>query len=153
MADGSKKIAAKVKKGDTVLGHNGTGTVVCVLKTVTEGHCRLVPLSKDLRISPWHPVLVGDEWRFPITLTGESEVECDAVYSFLLDQTHTMLVGGIPVICLGHELKGEVVSHPFLGTKKVVETMTGMKGFDEGLIVIRSVTRNAKGLINGFISY
>jgi hypothetical protein len=153
MADGSKKKASGIRKGDAVRCMDGTAKVVCVLKTDLFEARKLIALGSHLKITPWHPVLIDGKWMFPSKITGgiKTLYDGEALYSFLLDQGHTMIIGSLVVICLGHGFKADVARHPFLGTEKVVEAMKMMKGFEEGLITIWSTTRGEDGLINGFI--
>jgi hypothetical protein len=151
MADGSEKIAAEICKGDVVRGISGNGKVVCVLKTALTKSCELVVLRNHLKITPWHPVFIDGKWTFPASVTTREMYTGNALYSFLLDQGHTMLIGGLGVICLGHGFGGEILAHPFLGTEKIVKAMEMMKGFEKGLVVVHSTIRDEKGLISGFL--
>ena len=75
------------------------------------------------------------KWHFPsdIGVTEKNE-ECDAVYSFLLDSVHSMLIGGIECCTLGHGMSEEVVAHPYLGTERVIDDLMNMRGFEQGII-------------------
>lgn len=40
-----------------------------------------------LYVTPWHPIKVSGVWRFPADLCEDTEVACDAVYSFLVKKS------------------------------------------------------------------
>jgi len=151
LADGTTKRVEDLSKGDAVKTMHGVGKILCVLKAIfSNGECMLVRVNQELSLTAWHPIYVGGEWRFPSSLGKEVMTDCKAVYSFLLDSEHTMVVGGIPTICLGHGFSSP--SHPFYGTSKVVEAMKRLPGFEEGLITLLdgAVVRDANGVPCGF---
>lgn len=73
---------------------------------------------------------------FPINVGVGVTCSCDAVYSFVLDQHHTMLVNGVECVCLGHNFKGPVVGHQYFGSPRIVADMEKMVGWSNGLISI-----------------
>jgi len=58
------------------------------------------------------------------------------VYNFVLNDHHQFLVDGIPVVTLGHNFKGPVVSHPYLGTNLVIDDLKKHPDWESGLITI-----------------
>lgn len=39
----------------------------------------------QLMVTPYHPIKIGDLWKFPVDLVDSGIFECDSVYTFLLD--------------------------------------------------------------------
>ena len=128
-------------KGDKVI--TGTGEideVECVLKTVIddENDVQLVCINDNLVSTPWHPIKDEySEWKFPID-TGAQVVTVvtDAVYTFLLKNRGTILIGETECATLAHGLHGPVIEHDFLGTERVVADMQRFDGFQDGLVTV-----------------
>jgi len=136
-------------RGDYVRTPNGCSAMVkCITITPTPGKADLVTLGKGMFATPWHPVLVNGEWKFPASIGRIETCACDAVYNIVLDTDHILCIGGVWTVSLGHELQGEVVSHPFWGTRKVLDDLMKMTGWSSGKILLRpnSVVRDASGL-------
>jgi len=111
--------------------------VVCVVKTRFEnGKTELVRLTGGLVATPYHPVRMNGTWQFPIQIGKVEERVCPAVYDFVLETGHVMLINGIECITLGHEFEGEVIQHPYFGTKRVLEDLKNMSGWSEGAVVL-----------------
>jgi len=136
MADGSRKEVRLVTKGDRVMAPNRRAAlVICVVKT----HCHqseteLVRLKGGLLVTPYHPVRIEDKWHFPCDLAPSSRTPCAAVYSFVLDHEHVMLINGIECITLGHNFMEEVARHPYFGTHCVVDDLKNMRGWPTGMV-------------------
>lgn len=142
-----------MRAGDQVKSGEGTAEVVCVVKTIClGGKTQLVTLPGGLKITPWHPVKEHDVWRFPSEL-AEIQVgaSCSAVYSFLLDRDHTVMINGIECVTLAHGLQGEVVGHSYFGSHAVVRDLMKMGGWEKGLVVFRSgcIMRGDDGQVLG----
>jgi hypothetical protein len=138
--------------------------VRCVVKThCAQGKCELVELSAatlglptattdgveadTLQITPWHPVRVPVrvsgatdkwEWRFPDSLGSAVEhSDCDAIYSFVLEGGHTMVIGGVECVTLGHNFTGDVVGHEYFGSSAIIEELAQTRGWETGLVELR----------------
>jgi hypothetical protein len=142
-----------VRAGDWVTSGEETARVICVVKTVCfGGKTQLVTLPGGLKITPWHPIKVEGLWRFPCDLAEvQVGVPCAAVYSFLLDKTHTILINEIECVTLAHGFEGEVVSHPYYGSSAVVRDLMKMGGWENGFVVLRAgcAIRGDDGLVVG----
>ena len=80
----------------------------------------------------------GDRWSFPAEVTMPV-VDRDVayVYSFVFEDRATgyLSAGGTAVIGLGHGIRNDsVASHPFYGTKRVVDALKDCYGFSEGRV-------------------
>jgi len=149
--------------------------VECVVKTLFDTLLTsptLIRLPGGLLVTPWHPVKdpLG-KWVFPceypdaVTVEG---VSCDAVYSFVLKKCSeseklrgnglAMIINDIECATLGHGIEDpsdSVISHPFYGTSKVVDSLMKFKGWANGHVVMRSgcvYREEASGLVCGFHS-
>ncbi len=68
-------------------------------------------------ITPYHPVRIEGKWKFPIDINHFEERDCDAVYSFILDDGHVMVINGVECVSMGHGFThDDVVKHEFFGT-------------------------------------
>jgi len=47
-----------------------------------------------------------------------------------------MIIGGIECICLAHGIKEEIAQHDYLGTHRVIEDLSQMQGWKEGIVEI-----------------
>ncbi len=66
----------------------------------------------------------GIKWIFPCSLVPSlTNIKCEAVYSFALNEGHTIWVNDVECVTLGHEFKDDIVSHFYYGSKRVVEDL------------------------------
>ncbi len=57
-------------------------------------------------------------------------MKCEAVYSFILDDGHVMLINGVECISMGHGFTdNDVVKHEFFGTQRIVEDLKAKRGW------------------------
>eukprot|EP00239_Pterosperma_sp_CCMP1384_P006734 CAMPEP_0197852342 /NCGR_PEP_ID=MMETSP1438-20131217/20320_1 /TAXON_ID=1461541 /ORGANISM="Pterosperma sp., Strain CCMP1384" /LENGTH=889 /DNA_ID=CAMNT_0043466339 /DNA_START=178 /DNA_END=2844 /DNA_ORIENTATION=+ len=166
MADGSTKPAADIRAGDQVLGqteetegtkhatgsrHNGMGMhqsvqsarIVCVVKTNSDSTNRtdLVELTSGLKVTPWHPVYWEDKWQFPADVAEVRNMECSAVYSFVLEEGRSvMTIDGVKCVSLGHgRTDDDVIAHEYFGSRaKVIQDLEKMVGWEEGLVELEA---------------
>jgi Mg-chelatase subunit ChlD len=145
LANGERKLAGEVRRGDLVRTATGTASrVQCIVRTVSpNGKFNIVTLpDSGLKVTPFHPVHVGGRWQFPINVAGRQlAVEShEAVVSFLLeDRAPTMLIDDTVVITLAHGQNDDAVAeHEFFGTERVVESLSQLKGYAQGLVQLRS---------------
>eukprot|EP00301_Raphidiophrys_heterophryoidea_P027570 c9716_g1_i1.p1 GENE.c9716_g1_i1~~c9716_g1_i1.p1 ORF type:complete len:720 (+),score=170.48 c9716_g1_i1:77-2161(+) len=153
MADGSLQQLSKVQRGNHVLtGAQQSASVVCLVETLVpegQGVAFVQPPNSKLRVTPWHPIRVNGEWRFPADVSQEAELipkidlECRSVFSLVLDTHHVAVIDGIECVCLGHGFTDNtVVTHEYLGTQKVVQDLAGAPGFAAGRVVLSGVKRD-----------
>lgn len=146
MADGTVKDVAEVLPGDQVATPcNGVATVACIVATrCNNGVADLVRLPGGVLVTPYHPVqsllTKNSEWRFPCDLMeGQMcTVSCGRVYSFVLSPpcAGAMVIGQYGCVTLGHGMKGPVVGHPYLGTQAVLDDLSVMHGWAQGLVLL-----------------
>jgi hypothetical protein len=92
----------------------------------------------NLVVTPWHPIKYNNEWCFPNELSSVSLVQCEAVYSFVLDKHHVMNIENFEVICLAHGYTNDILAHNFWGTQKIINDLKKKDGFESGLVVLQS---------------
>ena len=136
MADGSKQPVESIARGQLVQCGNTTARVRCVVKThCAQGRCELVELPGGLLVTPWHPVRdASGQWHFPGSLAPTSERDCVAIYSFVLEAEHTMVIDGVECVTLGHHFSGDVVGHPYFGSAAVLTDLAKFAGWEKGLV-------------------
>jgi len=161
MANGQLKKVENIRKGDKVQTEFGMAQIICVLKTKCHNNeADLVEVFNKqsqtiLKVTPFHPILWKNTWihpnSLPISFSRRSIQPCEAVYSFLLDDVHTMIINNIVVISLAHDRREDVLDHWFYGTQKVRDFMMSCPGWDSGLILLdhNSSIRNQDGTFLG----
>lgn len=141
LADQKFKRADKLKKGDRVITGKGVvDEVECVLKTLYKGDepQNLYKVNDWLVTTAWHPIKDNTNvWKFPAeTEAQQISVYTDAVYTFLLKNRGTILIGDTECATLAHGLQGNVIEHEFLGTEVVANDMKRFNSFDTGLVEV-----------------
>jgi hypothetical protein len=154
MADGQMKPVKCIIKGDMVLSVGTNSKVVCITKSECQsGKTQLVKLEGGLLITPYHPVRFDNEWRFPCHLGMSSQISCQYVYNFVLETGHVMIINDIECVTLGHGFTdNSVIAHSYFGTQRVIEDLSSMTGWDDGLINLRAgcLERDVQtGLVTG----
>ena len=127
-----------LKKGDTIINSNGKIiTIVCVIKTnIKNGQLQMVKFGKIL-ITPYHPILINNQWTFPHQAGTVTQMKCDAIYSFVVSGDYQMTVSSMNVVTLGHGIEDDpVLKHPFFGTNKVIDHLKKNSGWNTGLVEI-----------------
>ena len=119
---------------------------VVVCKDEKESLCTL---PSGLRITPWHPIIQEKEnptllgsvisaWTFPSELIDPKEEACTAIYSFVVDRGHVILVNGVPCVTLGHSFTNPKVKHPYFGSPAVLKDLQKKEGWEAGYIEVES---------------
>ena len=131
MFDRTLKKCQDVVKGDEILTADGSkGIIRCVVKTpISSGKLPMVALEGGLLVTEWHPIRINGIWCFPKTV-GETElVNCDNIYSFLLEESDTpiMIINGVECVTLAHHLEGEIVVTVIMGLTKLLKILRRLK--------------------------
>uniref|UniRef100_A0A6C0EKR0 VWFA domain-containing protein n=1 Tax=viral metagenome TaxID=1070528 RepID=A0A6C0EKR0_9ZZZZ len=144
-----------LKKGDTVWTPQGYDKVRCIVRTKW-CHASIVRLGDGLKITEWHPVKVKGEWEFPCHVGTVEEYKGDII-SIVLNSHPSIWLGEkepYEVICLGHGCRGKVVGHPYFGTRAIIRDLSRMKGWNEGLVLLKYGcvrTDPNTGMVNGLV--
>jgi Mg-chelatase subunit ChlD len=159
MQDNSYRKVKDIRKGDYIQLPNGESTpVLCVCKTTLNPRDKapLVLLESGLVITPWHPVLYKNEWRFPCHI-GElwnTSFSSQDVFNFVLEKGHIMTVNGIDCVTLGHGFTQDVVKHQYFGTEEVIKDLKCMPGWETGYIDLNEISTrrdSETGLVAGYL--
>lgn len=136
LADGTRKRVDRLLKDDWVMTPNGSATrVICVLKTeCANQETLLCTLKGDLVITPYHPIRREGQWYFPSTLAPVQLLPCSAVYNFVLEKEHIMVINGVECVTLGHTFTADVVRHPYFGSAAVLDDLQMLPGWTKGFI-------------------
>jgi len=158
MANYTKKCVKDIRKNNLVMSTNGnTAKVLCVLKTKCyKNRAHLVELESGLLITPWHPIRINNLWQFPCSVGPTTERYCTAVYSFILEKNHMMIINDIECVTLGHHFEEEVVKHPYFGSDTIINDLKTFKGWNLGFIELTKdniVRDQNNGLFCGLKTY
>jgi len=136
MANKTVKQCQDIKKDDLVVSSNGTvSKVICVIKSLCKGNkADLVELQGGLLVTPWHPVRIGNVWKFPADIGVTKQRDCPAVYNFVLESGHVMIINDIECVTLGHGLKEPVVDHDYFGSDRVVSDLRKFDSWSHGIV-------------------
>ena len=154
LPDDTQKRVDQLVRGDSIKTPTSVCKVVCIVKTnCSEGKIDLVHLN-GLGITPWHPVRVDGKWQFPCKLAEPVEVNCPAVYSFVLESSGEgiMIINDIECASLGHGLAGDVIGHPYFGSNKVREDVGRMRGWENGCVELSDTDCLIKDMTTGLVS-
>ncbi|CAF1172373.1 unnamed protein product [Rotaria magnacalcarata] len=123
LMNGTTKLIKNVKPGDRMAPHGGM--VNYVVKTKCQNKtAKMVIINNGLIITAWHPIRLDQQWIMPCSLvSGPTEISCEEVYNFALDQGHTVVVNDIECVTLGHGFKEDVVRHNYYGTQRVIDDL------------------------------
>jgi len=134
-----KKPVEELVKGDLVYTMNEAGDYIysdieCIVRT--ECPDKKVPLVQvgGLRVTPYHPIMNDEKWVFPHTLGATVIQECEAVYSFIVQNRCPMIVDGRVFATWGHGLQGPVIGHEYFGTDRVIDDMKRFTTYDLGIV-------------------
>lgn len=151
MFDGSSKRADEIEKGDVIMTYDSSNPidefgavqvsmvpVLCVVETkIPGGKIKMCALPSGLKITPWHPIKKdAATWVFPNTIISPEIEECNSIFNLILPSGHIPVINNTPCITLGHGYTEGILNHPYFGTRKVVDDLSKIKGFQDGHIII-----------------
>ncbi len=136
MSNDRLKQVSYIVKGDIVMSLNNTrAKVVCVIKTEIRNKIELCNINGGL-FTKWSPVFVNNKWYYADDVCQSKLTYVENLYDFVLDKHHLVYINDIAVVTLGHEFTdNDVVSHPYFGSKKIIEDLELIPGYQEGLIL------------------
>lgn len=161
MADGSQKRCDEIRVGDVdIAGHK----IRCVVKTLVP-HADIVQLGSQPTagggFTLWHPVLVGGTWQHPADLGKIQRVQTDAIYNFVLESGHCLVINDIMTCTMGHDFTANaVIDHPYFGKRRaghrnIIDDLAADPGWASGYITWQNVQVEndaTTGFINGMRS-
>ena len=163
MADGNNTQLKHLNKGDIIKSidindndRETTSTIVCILETrIRSGKTNLVNLFDGLIITPWHPIKTDSGWEFPNNIKEPIMQSCESVISLVLDNNHVAFINNVPCVTLGHHFKKGILDHSYYGTRRVIDDLRKMPGWDIGHITVYDdcITRARNNSIVTKITY
>lgn len=151
MNDGSRKRIDAIQKGDIMHDNH---RVLCVLKTLTGGKAHIVRLGSSGGWTPNHPVRINGDWFLPGDMALEVIEECEAVYNFVMESGHFLIIGDTMTCTIGHDWTGPVIGHPYFGKREpnvhnMLDDLEASTNYDSGLVIWSdvSVQRDAQGYV------
>ena len=143
MYDGSFKCANTIVKGDRVLSYDINNdkyietTIECVLRTECLIKMDFIRIN-NLTITPYHPIYIDKGWVFPTNVDGGEKIKhnCKYIYTFITTNRFPLIVDHYIFSTLAHNLVGEVISHEYFGSNKVIEDLKRFEGYNNGIVDI-----------------
>merc|ERR1712130_234664 len=135
MNDNTLKLIKNLRANDVVYGG---ATIECMVKHKCKKNEIILSNINGLLITPYHPILIDNEWVFPNNVGFNELIECEFVYNFVLSHNHILIVNDIKCCTLGHGLKtNDVIKHSYFGTNKIINDLKKMNGWNNGIIELR----------------
>lgn len=149
-----EKLVQDLQVGDLVLTPKGPTKVTHIIKTLLNGQTAFRKHPDGLTITGWHPVKCdGENWTFPIDnqLFEHYTTNASEYYCLALENHHIAIVNGVQVICLGHSYTEGVLSHPYFGSRKVIDDLNKLNTNVDGYVTIDPQIHEFKRDENGFV--
>ena len=145
MTDNSLKKVEHLEKGDEVMTFNegkyNVSRIECVVKTICDDGKEFMVELDNLKITPYHPIIFNGKWSFPInvlsTLPNISEpnvIDCPAMYTFVIENRESVIIEDYVFATYGHYLPGDVISHRYFGTYKVIYDLKNFPSYGNGYV-------------------
>lgn len=156
MADGSTKKIKDVKVGDMVATPGASGGARVRYTVECRQRARSQPMTQHgaLSITPWHPIRIAGEWKFPAEVAGYSSRPVNVVHNFVLERDHIVIVGDVECCTLGHGIKGAVIEHSYFGDAVLKDLRLKAGGAETGHVVfenLKTVRHPTTDMIVGWI--
>ena len=153
-ADGSRVSIEGLQKGDLVWTPSGPSTVLAIVECGRYSYAHTMCNIDGICVSPWYPFRrKGGGWLRPIDMFERYDCILTKVYAIALDNYHCIDINGLEFPTLGHGFEEPVVEHRYFGSKRVIEGLKNMPGWDTGRPVFVNLTVNydrVTGEINGW---
>ena len=90
-----------------------------------------------------------DRWTYPCSLSPPEVRACDGVYTLVIKNRWPVIVQGFVYATLGHNIEGEVIGHPYFGTKNVINDLKKFISYSSGLVELKKdyFIRNNNGVV------
>lgn len=82
-------------------------------------------LNEPCMLTSWHPIFNNTvkDWEFAINSPSKLcsfMYKGKAIYNFVLENSHKIIINNVQCLTLGHDFIGPVVSHPYFGSKNII---------------------------------
>jgi len=130
-----------------------------IVKSKTNPYTKMVKIVDGPTITPWHPILLNNQYVFPseINQINYTKDVGKYVYSFILkNRSKCMIFNSFPAVTLAHGIEKGIAKHNFWGTEEVVKSLyTYCEKLIENQIItlsnpycVRNLDGNVIALIN-----
>ena len=122
--EGTKMLSELVPDKDTVLGIDGVPVEVLVVIRYQCTTNQTMYNIGDLVVTEHHPVFLDGKWKHPKHCGKPAIVQKPLLFNVQLAKgASSLVVGGVPVISIGHEIWGDpVAEHHLYGNHALVST-------------------------------
>ncbi len=151
MADNSVKLVKDLVNGDRVWGGH---KIIAVLYTPLDRMVDMMTFESGLKITPWHPMKMpkNANWVFPNDVGVRRKMFIDGYYNLVLKSGHIVELNGYPVVTLGHGFTDNaVVTHPYFGSRAVVDDLKRHKSWGTGAKLIMNPMKVVRSSETGLI--
>jgi hypothetical protein len=132
MSDNSYKKIQDINPGDSVYTPIGASNVIALVTCGSYKQYQPMSNINKLWITPYHPILFENEWKFPASIAFYCERLMPFVYNLVLESGHIVEVNDFLCVTLGHGFEDHVVKHEYFGTNKVIEDLMNLPGWSIG---------------------
>lgn len=138
-----------IKKGMFIKTKTTITTVRCV---IISPEVEMIKINKDKEffwISKKHPLYVNDKFYWAEQLDHNPiHNKIMPCYNLILDSDHFIEIGqtNIYTVTLGHNKKGPVVEHDYLGTSKIIDDLMKSPGWNDGQVILKGFKRDTIGI-------
>jgi len=153
LSNGQFKKVKELLKGDKIISQGKITEIICLVKYEINREIDLTNLNGVL-ITPWHPVLVNNIWKFPIEISQPQRKFIAEIYNLVLKSQHIVEINKIKLVTLGHGIfTNKTVSHEYFGTQRVIEDLKKIDGYEIGKITVpesfEMIRNSENNLVNG----
>ena len=115
-----------------------TSNIECVIVTKCHNNkefmVNLIGNNENiLSITPYHPIYIN-KWYFPIDLGKGNVIECEEMFTFVIDNRESVIIEDYIFATYNHQLKGEVIEHEYFGTEKVINDLKNFETYKYGYV-------------------
>ena len=136
-----------LKKGDVVLSadmSNGginfvLDTVECLVEHIYSKPMNVFMLDSSLGLTATHPVWINGKFIHPFT-SDWTMTTCMNVFNLVMKGRHCVVAGSncsLPVVTLGHNYTGDIVSHDYFGTNLVIDDLKQESSYKTGFVSLQ----------------
>jgi len=137
LVKGDKIVSVKVNMNKSNCIYYTTSEIECVIETLCDRGKESMVTLDTLKITPYHPVMNDTyEWRFPKSLGKVEEISCQSMFTFITQDRGCVIIEAHIFATYGHYISGDVISHDYFGTNKVISDMKVFETYDRGYICL-----------------
>ena len=155
MGDDTYKNVEELKKGDEVYTydsenrqHFSKSRIECVVETNCLDGTELMSTIGTLKITPYHPIIhymaFQEKWKYPVNMMPPSVIPCESMFTFVIENRKSLILEGFVFCTYGHGLAGDIISHDYFGTDKVINDLKKFNTYESGHVLLEKTMFNRK---------